>query len=79
MLAGPSRPQVGVQPLRVVSRSDGLQGIIFTPDYMKGPGTSAVLNLPDGYWPKIKVISFYFADQVLLDDIEAVLDSVSIK
>ena len=80
--AGPNRPQVEVQPLRVMTRDDGLQGIIFTPpapSIMSGVGTSAVLNLPDGYSPKIKVISFYFTDPVSLDEIDMVLNSVSIK
>jgi hypothetical protein len=35
------------------------------------------LSLPDGYLPKIKVISFYFPDPVSLDEIEMVLNSVS--
>jgi hypothetical protein len=77
--AGPNHPQFEVQPLRVVTRSDGLQGIIFTPDYMRGSGTSAVLSLPDGYLPKIQVISFYFPDPVTQDEIETVLNSVLIN
>ena len=76
---GSKQPQIEVQPLRVVTRDDGLQGIIFTPEYMRGPGTSAVLSLPDEYLPKIRVISFYFPDPISLDDIAAVLNSVSIK
>jgi hypothetical protein len=76
---GSKQPQVEVQPLRVVTRGDGLQGIIFTPDYLKGPGISAVLSLPDGFSPKIKVISFYFPDPVSLDDAALVLNSVAIK
>jgi hypothetical protein len=76
---GSKQPQVEVQPLRVIIRGDGLQGIIFTPEYMRGTGTSAVLSLPDGYLPKIQVISFYFPDPVSLDDVEMVLNSVSIK
>jgi hypothetical protein len=76
---GSKQPQVEVQPLGVITRSDGLQGIIFTPDYLKGPGMSAVLNLPDGYSPKTKVISFYFPDPLSLDDVALVLNSVSIK
>jgi hypothetical protein len=43
---GSKQPQVEVQPLRVVTRGDGLQGIIFTPINMNGTGTSVVLNLP---------------------------------
>jgi hypothetical protein len=77
--AGSKHLQVEVQPLGVMTRSDGLQGIIFTPEYMRGTGISAILNLPDGYWPKIKVISFYFPDPVSLDEIGMVLNSVSIK
>lgn len=78
-LAGPDQPQVEVQPIRVVTRSDGLQGIIFTPEtgFFNSRGTCAVLHLPDGFSPKIKVISFYFADQTTLEDIEAVLGSLS--
>jgi hypothetical protein len=76
---GSKQPQIEVQPLRVVTRDDGLQGIIFTPEYMRGTGTSAVLSLPDGYLPKIQVISFYFPDPVSLDEVSAVLNSVSIK
>ena len=76
---GSKQPQVEVQPLRVVTRGDGLQGIFFTPDYLKGPGISAVLSLPDGFSPKIKVISFYFADPITLDDAALVLNSVSIN
>jgi hypothetical protein len=77
--AGPNHPRFEVQPLRVVTRSDGLQGIIFTPDYMRGSGMSAVLSLPDGYLPKIQVISFYFPDPVTQDEIETVLNSVLIN
>lgn len=78
LYGGSKQPQVDVQPLRVVTRGDGLQGIIVTPDYLKGPGISAVLSLPDRFSPKIKVISFYFPDSVSLDDVALVLNSVSI-
>jgi hypothetical protein len=77
---GPERRQAEVTPLRVVTRSDGLQGIIFIPRphfEMTEVGTSAVLSLPEGYLPKIKAISFYFANQESLDDMEAVLKSVT--
>ncbi len=76
---GSKHLQVEVQPLSVMTRSDGLQGIIFKPIYMNGTGTSVALNLPDGYSPKIKVISFYFPDPVSLDEIGMVLNSVSIN
>jgi hypothetical protein len=46
---------------------------------LKGPGISAVVSLPDGFSPKIKVISFYFPDPVSLDDVALVLNSVAIK
>jgi hypothetical protein len=76
----PLQRQAEIQPLRIVTRSDGLQGIIFTPRALFEAdvvGTLAVLSLPEGYLPKIKVISFYFANQESLDEIEAVLKSVS--
>ena len=78
-LAGSDQPQVEVQPIRVVTRSDGLQGIIFTPEtgFFNSRGTCAVLHLPEGYDPKIKVISFYYADPTSWEDIESVLGSVS--
>jgi hypothetical protein len=79
--AGAHHCQARVEPLRIVPRVDGLQGIIYNPpaDCLEVPvsGTSAVLSLPEGYLPKIKVISFYFANQESLDEIEAVLKSVT--
>jgi hypothetical protein len=83
-LAGPNHSQYVVEPLLNITRSDGLQGIAFRPPspWKDKPGTDgiyALLDLPIENWPKIKVISFYFSDPVSLDDVEAVLNSVSIK
>jgi hypothetical protein len=78
-LAKPVTNTTNVRKGQAITRSDGLQGIIFTPTYMNGTGTSAVLSLPDGHLPKIKMISFYVADPVSLDDVEAVLNSASVK
>ena len=71
-----------IEPLQVVTRTDGLRGLVFVPGSIYNPNNvakAAVLNLPQGYHPKIKCLSFYFADETSLDDIEAVLRSVTFK
>lgn len=83
-LAGPNHSQYMVVPLFGVNRPDGLQGIVFRPPspWKEEPGTDgiyALLNLSIENRPKIKVISFYFPDPVSLDEVVAVLNSVSIK
>jgi hypothetical protein len=83
-LAGPNHSQYVVEPLFSVNRLDGLQGIVFRPPapWKDKPGTDgiyALLNLSIEGRPKIKAISFYFPDPVSLDEVEAVLNSVSVK
>ncbi|MBN1312103.1 MAG: PASTA domain-containing protein [Anaerolineae bacterium] len=73
-----------VEPLRVVERADGLQGLIYTCGdvfiYGEGiglVGTCAALSLPDGL--AVNTMGFYFVDEISLDDVERVLQSVSFQ
>jgi hypothetical protein len=74
-----------VTPLRIVQHPAGTEGLIYDPngsywgDMPINPSAVdrvAILNLPEGYHPKIACLSFYFYDQLPLDQIEAVLLSV---
>lgn len=69
-----------IEPLRIITRSDGRQGLIYRAGISKnddGIAKSAIINLPEGQHKKINCISFYFADNISLDDIENVIQSVT--
>ncbi len=73
-----------VSPTRVVSRSDGIRGIIYDAnvwfDPQRIPGAvAAVLNLPTGYHPSFEAIAFYFEDPTPTRDIELVIRSVRLS
>ena len=74
-----------VEPIRIVSRSDGLRALIFDPNRWFWGGQeinpektdrAAVLNFPAGYHASLKGITFYFFDETPLADIERVVRSV---
>ncbi|MGH2726779.1 MAG: hypothetical protein ACRDKS_07355, partial [Actinomycetota bacterium] len=73
---------IEIQPLRVVSRPDGLRGVIYDANvwFPKGssiPGAiAAVLNLPKGFHPNYEALALYFEDPTSLDAIEHALKLV---
>jgi hypothetical protein len=79
---------VTVKPLRTVKTASGLEGLIFDPRQHPGlaesmndrpGGRAAVINLPRGYDDKVLGVTFYFYDKTSLDDIERVLESVTVS
>jgi hypothetical protein len=74
-----------VEPLEVVTRSDGLQGLIYECGdvfiYGEGDrmtGRCAVLRLPEDQ-EMVDNMGFHFPDEIKLSDIESVLQSVTFK
>jgi hypothetical protein len=73
-----------VSPIRIVTRSDGLRGIIYDANVWLDPGRitgalAAVLNLPTGYHPNLEAIAFYFEDPTPTGDVELVIRSVRLS
>jgi hypothetical protein len=76
---------IQVTPLRIVQHPAGTEGLIYDPNEsfwgdmpanLSGVDRAAILNLPEGTHPKIGCLSFYFYDEIPLEQIEAVLLSV---
>lgn len=77
----------GIKPLRIVTRSDGLKGVIYDANVWftskadaKIPGAlAAVLNFPKGFHKSYEAIAFYFEDPTPLDTVETVLRTVALQ
>lgn len=81
------KTSVKISPLRIVTRTDGLSGVIYDANAWftskgdaKIPGAlAAVLNFPKGFHKNYEAIAFYFEDPTSLDTIETVLRVVTLK
>ncbi len=77
-----------VMPLRVVAHPDGMEGIILDPNayffddemlgYLDKVDRMAILNLPEGYHPRLECMTFYFYAETSVDTIEEVLLSLEL-
>jgi hypothetical protein len=72
-----------VNPIRIVSRPDGLTGIVFDAREFWGSDDPpqhdriAVLNFPADQPGEFEAIAFYFLDETWIEDIDLVLRSVT--
>jgi hypothetical protein len=69
-----------IEPLRVVTREDGLKGVVYDANEWFGKNDpkiegalAAVLNFPKGFHKRYEAIAFYFEDPTPLDTVESVL------
>jgi hypothetical protein len=61
-----------IEPLRIVTREDGLQGLIYgslrwSLEGSDDPGLAATLNFPEGYHDDLGSITFFFYEEISLD------------
>ncbi len=74
-----------IQPLRIVTRPDGLRGVIFKAKELYPAGQTvdgslaAVLNFPKKFDKHYEAIAFYFEGPTPLDKVETVLRAVALK
>jgi hypothetical protein len=73
----------GIEPLSIVTREDGLKGLIYKPTiWLEGSdeeGFVATLNFPEGYHEDLGSITFYFHQALSFIQIEYVLRSVTFQ
>jgi hypothetical protein len=80
------KDSIEINPLRIVTRADGLKGVIYDAnvwfaskaDAKISGALAAVLNFPKGFHERYEAIAFYFEDPTALDTVETVLRSVSL-
>jgi len=80
------KDSIEINPLRIVTRADGLKGVIYDAnvwfaskaDAKISGALAAVLNFPKGFHKRYEAIAFYFEDPTALDTVETVLRSVSL-
>jgi hypothetical protein len=74
-----------IKPLRIVTRPDGLRGVIFRAKELYpagqtvGGSLAAVLNFPKKFDKHYEAIAFYFEGPTPLDRVETVLRVVALK
>ena len=72
-----------IEALRIVTREDGLQGLIYKPmGWPEGFGEESfvvTLNFPEGYHEDLGSITFYFHQEISCLQIEYVLRSVTFQ
>jgi hypothetical protein len=71
-----------ITPLMIVTREDGLQGLIYgslrwSLEGSDDQGLAATLNFPEGYHEDLGSITFFFYEESSLDLIREVLESAT--